>query len=67
MLLGAIGACVFMGIAMEDIIAGLNSNIGVAGRFQTIKSSKSKCYCRLCSYARWFGKYIKNSTRICKR
>lgn len=39
--LGAIGACVFMGIAMEDIIAGLNSNIGVAGRFQTIKSSKA--------------------------
>lgn len=39
--LGAIGACVFMGIAMEDIIAGLNSNVGVAGRFQTIKSNKA--------------------------
>lgn len=39
--LGAIGACIFMGIAMEDIIAGLNSNVGVAGRFQTIKSTKA--------------------------
>lgn len=39
--LGAIGACIFMGIAMEDIIAGLNSNAGVAGRFQTVKSHKA--------------------------
>ena len=39
--LGAIGACIFMGIAMEDIIAGLNSNVGVAGRFQTVKSRKA--------------------------
>lgn len=39
--LGAIGACIFMGIAMEDIIAGLNNNTGVAGRFQTIKSNKA--------------------------
>ena len=30
-----------MGIAMEDIIAGLNSNVGVAGRFQTVKSRKA--------------------------
>ncbi|NDO46911.1 UDP-N-acetylmuramoyl-L-alanyl-D-glutamate--2,6-diaminopimelate ligase [Clostridium sp. MD294] len=39
--LGAIGACIFMGIAIEDIIAGLNSNVGVAGRFQTVKSKKA--------------------------
>lgn len=39
--LGAIGACIFMGIAIEDIIAGLNSNAGVAGRFQTVKSHKA--------------------------
>ena len=39
--LGAIGACIFMDIHIEDIIAGLNSNMGVSGRFQTIKSKKA--------------------------
>ncbi len=39
--LGAIGACILMEIALEDIIAGLNSNLGVSGRFQTVKSKKA--------------------------
>ena len=38
--LGAIGACVLMNIAMEDIIAGLENVQGVSGRFQTIKNKK---------------------------
>lgn len=38
--LGAIGACLFMQIDMEDIVAGLQSNVGVSGRFQTIKSKR---------------------------
>ncbi len=39
--LGAIGACILMDIAIEDIIAGLSSNMGVSGRFQTVKSKKA--------------------------
>ena len=38
--LGAIGACVLMNIAMEDIVAGLENVQGVSGRFQTIKNKK---------------------------
>lgn len=38
--LGSIGACLLMGIEMEDILAGLKENHGVPGRFQTIKSDK---------------------------
>ncbi|MBE6007806.1 MAG: UDP-N-acetylmuramoyl-L-alanyl-D-glutamate--2,6-diaminopimelate ligase [Lachnospiraceae bacterium] len=38
--LGSIGACLIMGIAMEDILAGLKENYGVPGRFQTIKSNR---------------------------
>lgn len=38
--LGAIGACLFMNISIEDIIVGLQSNVGVSGRFQTIKSKR---------------------------
>lgn len=38
--LGSIGACILMGIPMEDILAGLKENYGVPGRFQTIKSCK---------------------------
>lgn len=38
--LGSIGACLIMGIPMEDILAGLKENYGVPGRFQTIKSNK---------------------------
>ncbi|MBR5468292.1 MAG: UDP-N-acetylmuramoyl-L-alanyl-D-glutamate--2,6-diaminopimelate ligase [Firmicutes bacterium] len=35
--LGSIGACLFMGIDMETIIAGLKDIQGVRGRFQSIK------------------------------
>ncbi len=38
--LGAIGACLLLGISMEDIIAGLQDNHGVAGRFQAVRSKK---------------------------
>jgi len=38
--LGSIGACLMMGIPMEEILAGLKENYGVPGRFQTIKSNK---------------------------
>ena len=38
--LGAIGACLFSGIKMEDIIHGLAMNKGVPGRFQSIKNDK---------------------------
>jgi len=35
--LGSIGACLFMGIDMETIIAGLKDIQGVRGRFQSVK------------------------------
>lgn len=38
--LGAIGGCLLLGIPIEDIIAGLEENHGVAGRFQTVRSKK---------------------------
>lgn len=38
--LGAIGACLFLGIGMETILQGLKNNGGVPGRFQTIKSRR---------------------------
>ncbi|WP_352400914.1 UDP-N-acetylmuramoyl-L-alanyl-D-glutamate--2,6-diaminopimelate ligase [Anaerotignum sp.] len=38
--LGAIGACLLLGIPMEEIIAGLEENHGVAGRFQAVRSKK---------------------------
>ena len=38
--LGAIGACLIMGIPMDVILEGLRNNYGVPGRFQTIKSHK---------------------------
>ena len=38
--LGAIGACLFLEIPMEEIIAGLEENHGVAGRFQTVRNKK---------------------------
>lgn len=38
--LGAIGACLCLGVEMEDILAGLAENPGVAGRFQTVRSKK---------------------------
>lgn len=37
--LGAIGACIFLGIPMEIIIESLGNNKGVAGRFQSITSA----------------------------
>jgi len=37
--MGAMGACLLMGISMEDIIVGLDQNNGVSGRFQTVKST----------------------------
>lgn len=36
--LGAIGACLKLGIPMEEIVVGLAENTGVAGRFQTVRS-----------------------------
>lgn len=39
--LGAIGACLFLDIPMEDIIAGLEQNKGVSGRFQIIKGKRA--------------------------
>ncbi len=38
--LGAIGACLLMGIDMETILAGLADNKGVPGRFQTVESKR---------------------------
>lgn len=38
--LGAMGACLLLGIPMEEIIAGLEENHGVAGRFQAVRSKK---------------------------
>ena len=38
--LGAIGACIIMGIDMNTIIEGLAENKGVSGRFQTVKSKR---------------------------
>ena len=38
--LGAIGACVFLGIPMEDIIKGIEVMEGIRGRFQVIKGQK---------------------------
>ena len=38
--LGALGACLFLGISMEDSIAGLQENHGVAGRFQAVRNKK---------------------------
>ena len=38
--LGAIGACLYLGVPMADILAGLAENPGVSGRFQTIRSKK---------------------------
>ncbi len=38
--LGAAGACLMLGIAVEDVVAGLTENTGVAGRFQTVRSKK---------------------------
>ena len=35
--LGSIGACLFMGIDMDTIIAGLKDIKGVRGRFQSVK------------------------------
>ena len=34
--LAAMGACIFLGIPMEDIIQGLRENEGVHGRFQSV-------------------------------
>lgn len=36
--LGAIGACIFLGISIDTIIEGLKNNKGVAGRFQSVVS-----------------------------
>lgn len=38
--LGAAGACLLLGIPVEEIIAGLEENPGVSGRFQTVRSRK---------------------------
>ena len=38
--LGAIGACILMGIDMDTIISGLKENKGVNGRFQTVRSKR---------------------------
>ncbi|KXL53344.1 UDP-N-acetylmuramoyl-L-alanyl-D-glutamate--2,6-diaminopimelate ligase [Anaerotignum neopropionicum] len=38
--LGAIGACLLLGISMTDILVGLKENQGVAGRFQAVRSKK---------------------------
>lgn len=37
--LGAIGACLMNGVAMEDIIKGLSLNKGVPGRFQSVPNN----------------------------
>lgn len=38
--LGAIGACLLLEISMAEIIAGLEENRGVAGRFQAVRNKK---------------------------
>lgn len=38
--LGAAGACLMLGIGVEDVVAGLTENPGVSGRFQTVRSKK---------------------------
>ena len=38
--LGTAGACLMLGIAVEDIVAGLTANHGVSGRFQSVRSKK---------------------------
>ena len=38
--LGAAGACLLLGVAVEDVVAGLTENPGVSGRFQTVRSKK---------------------------
>ena len=36
--MAAIGACLFLGVSMEDILEGLKENQGVVGRFQGIQN-----------------------------
>ena len=38
--LGAAGACILLGVPVEEIVAGLTANPGVSGRFQTVRSKK---------------------------
>ncbi len=38
--LGAIGACLYLGVDMQDILDGLFAVFGVSGRFQTVRSKK---------------------------
>lgn len=38
--LAAIGACLTLGISMDIILNGISSNMGITGRFQTIRSKK---------------------------
>ena len=38
--LGTAGACLMLGIPMEEILAGLAENPGISGRFQTVRSKK---------------------------
>lgn len=38
--LGAAGACLLLGVPMAEIVAGLQQNPGVSGRFQTVRSKK---------------------------
>ncbi len=38
--LGTAGACLLLGIPVEEIVAGLAENQGVSGRFQTVRSKK---------------------------
>ncbi len=38
--LGTAGACLMLGVPMEEIVAGLAENPGVSGRFQTVRSKK---------------------------
>lgn len=38
--LGAIGACLYLGAPMEEILKGLAENPGVSGRFQAVRSKK---------------------------
>ena len=39
--LGAAGACLQLGIAVEDVVAGLTENPGVSCRFQSVRSNTS--------------------------
>ena len=38
--LGAAGACLLLGVPVEEVVAGLMANPGVSGRFQTLRSKK---------------------------